>query len=103
MVPPLGMPAWLCLATQSRSASSYKDGFSCQDSQLSLSPALAKVPAWGQEELTLVPPREWRAGAGCPHTRAGSAGSRPQCTDEMWQACNKPLVTVTFARQPLAG
>jgi len=23
--------------------------------------------------------------------------------DEMWQACNKPLVTVTFARQPLAG
>lgn len=28
---------------------------------------------------------------------------RPRRTDEMWQACNKPLVTVTFARQPLAG
>lgn len=48
-------------------------------------------------------PGEGRAGAGCPHTGAGSAGSRPRCADEMWQACNKPLVTVTFARQPLAG
>lgn len=46
-----------------------------------------------------------RAGAGCPHAEpgAGNASTRPRRADEMWQACNKPLVTVTFARQPLAG
>jgi len=59
----------------------------------------------GTEGVHPHPHRAGRTSAGCPHAepRAGNASTRPQRADEMWQACNKPLVTVTFARQPLAG
>lgn len=98
MVVSAGMPAWLCIPDAAG------DGFPHQASQPSLSPAPDEVPTgtrWGVHPCAL--PGEGRAGAGCPRTGAGSAGSRLRCADEMWQACNKPLVTVTFARQPLAG
>lgn len=92
------MPAWLCIPDAAG------DGFPHQTGQPSLSPAPDEVPTGTQRGfIPVAPPGEGRAGAGCLRTGAGSAGSRLRCADEMWQACNKPLVTVTFARQPLAG
>lgn len=77
-----------------------------EDSRAQMSPAPAPSCLGDARGAARPRPRgAGRAGAGCPHAEpgAGNASTRPRRADEMWQACNKPLVTVTFARQPLAG
>lgn len=100
------MPAWLCLATGNADSvclhAQHRDRSHAKLSNCCCHPLWLRSPQGQKGGSPLCPPQE-----GTQHRLPAQQGwersSRTRCADEMWQACNKPLVTVTFARQPLAG
>lgn len=92
------MPAWLCLAIGNADSA----GLHAKLSNCHCHPLWPGSPQGQRGGSSLCPPQEGTQHR-LPAQQGWERGSRTQCADEMWQACNKPLVTVTFARQPLAG